>query len=66
MSTRALVAAGAATIVLGLAIAGTAPIVGANPGAGARAAQQVLGGVVVLVGWVVLGYAIHRFGRGRA
>jgi hypothetical protein len=61
---RALLAAGAAITVLGLAIAGTAPVQGLDPNVDKQPTQQVAGGVVVLVGWIVLGYGIHRFGRG--
>jgi hypothetical protein len=48
--------------VLGIAIAGTAPIVGTE-GSSRTVAQQIAGGVVVVLGWAILAWAIHRFGR---
>jgi hypothetical protein len=60
---RVLLLVGAAATVLGLAIAGTAPIAGTE-GSSRTQAQQTLGGVVVVLGWLTLGWAIHRFGRG--
>ena len=59
---RRLLWAGAAVTVLGVAIAGTAPIVGTD-GASRTHAQQTLGGIVVVVGWALLAWGIHRFGR---
>ncbi len=47
---------------LGLAVAGTAPIAG-TPGSGRTEAMQTLGGVLVIVGWAVLAWGIHRLGR---
>jgi hypothetical protein len=57
-----LLVAGAVLTVMGLAIAATAPIPGTAGAEGVRA-QQVVGGVVVLLGWLCLGLGIHRFGR---
>jgi hypothetical protein len=48
--------------VFGLAIAGTAPVRGTDPSDKAHT-QETVGGVVVLVGWALLGFGIHRFGR---
>ncbi|MCL2448656.1 MAG: hypothetical protein FWD17_06905 [Polyangiaceae bacterium] len=57
-------AAGAAATVIGIFVAGAAPIA-RTPGATAEHAslQQTVGGVVLLVGWVLLAWGIHRFGR---
>jgi len=63
MSPRRMLAAGAGLTALGIAIAGTAPILGTE-GSSRTLAQQVAGGVVLLAGWVVLALGIHRFGRG--
>jgi hypothetical protein len=62
VSPRRWLLVGAALTVLGLAIAGTAPIPGTSGAEGARE-QQIVGGVVVLLGWVSLAFGIHRFGR---
>jgi hypothetical protein len=48
--------------VAGLALAGTAPVVGTAAVARVEA-QQTLGGLVVLIGWAILVWAIHSFGR---
>jgi hypothetical protein len=59
---RRIILAGASVTVMGLAVAGTAPIVGV--GAADRVQeQQAIGGIVMLVGWALLGWGIHRFGR---
>jgi hypothetical protein len=62
VSPRRFLLVGAVLTILGLAIAATAPIPGTAGAEGARA-QQVTGGVLVLLGWVALGLGIHRFGR---
>lgn len=62
---RRLLAAGAAMTALGIAIAGTAPILGTE-GSSRTLVQQLIGGVVVLTGWAVLGWGIHAFGRGES
>jgi hypothetical protein len=59
---RRLILAGAAVTVVGLAVAGTAPIVGTGA-AGRIEAQQEGGGLVVIAGWALLALGIHRFGR---
>jgi hypothetical protein len=64
MTPRRLVAAGAVATVVGIAVAGTAPIFGT--GADDRMqTQQTLGGVVTLAGWALLAWGIHRLGRAR-
>ena len=63
-SSRALLAAGVGATVLGIAIAGTAPILGTD-GASRTHAQQMVGGVVVVLGWAILAWGIHSFGRAR-
>ncbi len=62
MSPRRLLAVGAALTVVGLAVAGTAPVLGTGADDRART-QQTAGGVTVLLGWAALGWGIHRFGR---
>jgi hypothetical protein len=59
---RHLILAGALVTAAGLAVAATAPIVGTAPAPTVHP-QQELGGAVVLVGWALLAYAIHRLGR---
>jgi uncharacterized membrane protein YidH (DUF202 family) len=63
-SPRRLLAVGAGLTALGIAVAGTAPILGTS-GSSRTVTQQLVGGVLVLAGWVVLALGIHRFGRGR-
>jgi hypothetical protein len=48
--------------VLGLAIAGTAPIASTAPN-DQRSVQETVGGIVLLAGWALLAWGIHRFGR---
>jgi hypothetical protein len=62
VTPRTWLSAGAVLTVVGLAVATTAPIPGTN-GAERAQAQQVVGGVVVLLGWAALAVGIHRFGR---
>jgi hypothetical protein len=59
---RSLLALGALLTVLGLAVAATSPVVGAE-GSERTPTQQLAGGAVVLVGWALLAWGIHRFGR---
>jgi uncharacterized membrane protein YgdD (TMEM256/DUF423 family) len=61
-SPRTWLGIGAFLTVLGIAIAGSAPVLGTD-GSGRTQAQQTAGGVVVVLGWALLAYAIHRFGR---
>jgi hypothetical protein len=62
--SRRLVLAGALVTATGLAVAATAPIVGIGATERIRT-QQGAGGVVVLAGWALLAWGIHRFGRER-
>lgn len=62
MSPKQSIAAGALLTVLGVAIAGTAPVLGTD-GASRTHAQQAVGGVLVVLGWALLAWAIHAFGR---
>jgi hypothetical protein len=62
VTARRLIGAGAMATALGLAIAGTAPIMG-TAGDTRTHTQQTAGGVTVLVGWALLAWGIHRFGR---
>jgi hypothetical protein len=55
--------AGAVLTVLGIAVAGTAPVAPTAAMAGWVEGQQTTGGVMVVVGWAVLAWGIHRFGR---
>jgi hypothetical protein len=64
VTTRRLLAAGACSTVAGIGIAATAPILGTAP-TGRIEAQQTVGGIVVLAGWALLAWGIHRFGRER-
>jgi uncharacterized membrane protein YgdD (TMEM256/DUF423 family) len=51
-AARSRVIFGAALVALGIGIAGTA--------------SPTFGGVVVIAGWLLLVWSIHRFGRARA
>ena len=62
MSPRRLLAAGAMATALGIALAATAPVLG-TAGAGRTRAQEGAGGAVVVLGWALLAWGIHRFGR---
>jgi hypothetical protein len=62
VTPRRWLALGAALTIAGLAVATTAPFPGAD-GAERAHAQQVAGGVVVLLGWLALGWGIHSLGR---
>jgi hypothetical protein len=57
-----VIVAGALTTAVGLVVAATAPIFGTAP-LDRIQHQQASGGLVVLVGWAVLAWGIHRFGR---
>ena len=61
-SPRTWLGAGAFLTALGIAIAGSAPVLGTD-GSGRTQTQQTVGGVVVVLGWALLGFGIHRFGR---
>ena len=60
--SRGWMLAGALFTVVGLAIAATAPIAG-TAGSERTGVQQLCGGVIVILGWMVLAWGIHRFGR---
>jgi hypothetical protein len=62
MTPKQSIAAGALVTVLGVAVAGTAPVVGTD-GSSRTLAQQTVGGVLVVLGWALLAWAIHAFGR---
>lgn len=64
MSPRHQLAGGALATALGIAIAGAAPVVGTD-GASRTHTQQIVGGVVVVLGWALLAWGIHAFGRAR-
>ncbi|HEY3818690.1 MAG TPA: hypothetical protein VGL81_16070 [Polyangiaceae bacterium] len=53
---------GALATALGIAIAGSAPVLGTD-GSTRTHTQQMVGGVVVLLGWALLAWGIHGFGR---
>ena len=61
---RRLLAGGAVATLLGVAIAGASPILGTD-GASRTHTQQMVGGVVVVAGWALLAWGLHRFGRAR-
>jgi len=61
---RRLILAGALVTVSGLAVAATAPIVGTGV-AERIESQQSAGGLLVVAGWALLAFGIHRFGRER-
>jgi len=50
-AARRMLVRGAAVVAGGLAIAGTA--------------NQTFGGVIVVVGWLILVWGIHKYGRAR-
>ena len=62
LSPRRLLLCGSVLTTLGLVIAMTRPFMGT-----ARhdrpTSQEIVGGVIVLVGWATLSWGIHRFGR---
>ena len=55
-------AVGAVATALGIAVAATAPVIGTE-GSSRTHAQQIVGGILVVVGWAVLAWSIHAFGR---
>lgn len=59
---KRLIVLGSVFTAVGLAVAGTAPVIGTAP-ADRVQAQQSVGGVVLLLGWALLAFGIHRFGR---
>ena len=61
---RVLVVLGAIITAVGLVVVGVAPVVGTAPVERLQR-QQVVGGVIVLVGWAALAWGIHRLGRSK-
>jgi hypothetical protein len=59
---RRLLLGGALATAVGLAIAATSPVVGAGD-LGRIHAQQSAGGALVVAGWALLAWGVHRFGR---
>jgi hypothetical protein len=59
---RLAVLAGALVTAAGLVVAAMAPVVGTAPVTRVQA-QQVVGGGIILVGWAILAWSIHRLGR---
>jgi hypothetical protein len=57
-----LLSVGSLLTTSGLAIAATSPVVGTD-GSERTHAQALLGGVFVVLGWAVLAWGIHQFGR---
>ena len=64
MTPRQWIGVGAVVTVAGIAVAGTAPIVGTD-GSSRTHLQQMVGGLLVVLGWALLAWAIHAFGRAR-
>ena len=62
MSPTRLLASGILATALGIAVAATAPVLG-TPGSDRTRTQELAGGVVVVLGWALLAWGIHRFGR---
>ncbi len=62
MTARRLLSAGAVATALGILVAATAPVLG-TPGASRTRPQEFFGGLVTLVGWALLAWGIHRYGR---
>ncbi len=62
MSPRRRLLVGAVLTALGLAVAMTSPLPVAAV-YGQAGAQQVAGGLVLLLGWGALAWGIHCFGR---
>ena len=62
LSSRRVLAIGAVLTAVGLAIAGTSqggPAADSSRGS----AEQLVGGLIVLAGWALLAWGIHRLGR---
>jgi len=64
LQPRRLLGAGVIVTAIGLAVAGTAPVTG-TPGSTRTPTQQRAGGVVVVIGWALLAWGVHAFGRQR-
>ncbi len=59
---KRLIVLGSVFTALGLAVAGTAPVMGTALPDRVQT-QQSVGGAVLLLGWALLAFGIHRFGR---
>ena len=62
MTAKVVLAIGALFTTIGLAVASTTPIVGSGSDAMIHG-QPLAGGVLVVFGWVLLAWGIHRMGR---
>ena len=62
MTARRMLGAGTIATALGIAVTATAPVLG-TPGAERTRPQELIGGVIVLLGWALLAWGIHRYGR---
>ncbi len=62
MSPRRTLLAGAIVTGLGVLVAAIAPVLG-TAGAERTRPQELAGGVLVVAGWALLAWGIHRFGR---
>ena len=62
MTPRRLLTVGVVVTALGVAVAATAPVLGTE-GADRTRTQEALGGAGVVLGWALLAWGIHRFGR---
>ena len=59
---RRLLTIGVVATALGVALAATAPVLGTE-GSDRTRTQELVGGFVVVLGWALLAWGIHRFGR---
>jgi hypothetical protein len=62
VTPRRLLLAGAIVTALGIGVAATAPVLNTAGSARTRTQEAVGGGFLVL-GWALLAWGIHRFGR---
>ena len=63
LAPRRALGVGAMLSALGIAVASTAPVLG-TPGSDRTRPQEAIAGFVVVVGWALLAWGIHQFGRG--
>jgi hypothetical protein len=59
---RRLLFAGALATALGIGVAATAPVLG-TAGSNRTRTQEAVGGGIVVLGWALLAWGIHHFGR---